>query len=208
MVKQTVVTLVDDLDPNKTATETVDFGIGGVTYEIDLDEGHAAALRESLADYIARARRISGRRRTGRRPAGLRTGSPARSTPSGQASVDREQNQAIRDWARRQGMTVSDRGRIPNEVIEAFHNRDTAAAPINTPAAAAATDKPTDKPADEPAENESVGGEPVGRDGLTGSERERIRSWAREEGIEVKTRGILSRDVIGNYRSVMARRSA
>ena len=37
------------------------------------------------------------------------------------ASVDREQNQAIREWARTHKMKVSDRGRIPSEVLEAYH---------------------------------------------------------------------------------------
>lgn len=35
--------------------------------------------------------------------------------------MDREQNRAIRNWARGQGMTVNDRGRIPREVTEAYH---------------------------------------------------------------------------------------
>ena len=39
----------------------------------------------------------------------------------GGASVDREQNQAIREWARTHKMKVSDRGRIPSEVLEAYH---------------------------------------------------------------------------------------
>jgi len=36
--------------------------------------------------------------------------------------VDRDQNQAIREWARMKGYKVSDRGRIPKEVTEAYHN--------------------------------------------------------------------------------------
>jgi hypothetical protein len=39
----------------------------------------------------------------------------------GRAPVDREQNQAIREWASKQGMTVSERGRIPREVTDAYH---------------------------------------------------------------------------------------
>ena len=44
--------------------------------------------------------------------------------PKGRASIDREQNQAIRDWARKRGMKVSDRGRIPAEVLEAYHKEN------------------------------------------------------------------------------------
>ena len=102
------------------ADETVEFGVDGATYEIDLSEANAAKLRDGLADYVAHARRLSGRRRAGRAPT-RPTSSEGPSRPSGRASVDREQNQAIREWARRQGLTVSDRGRIPAEVTEAYH---------------------------------------------------------------------------------------
>jgi hypothetical protein len=38
--------------------------------------------------------------------------------------VDREQNQAIREWARSKGMKVNDRGRIPTEVVDAYHQEN------------------------------------------------------------------------------------
>ena len=104
------IRLVDDLDGD-TADETVEFGVDGKVYEIDLSKGNAGKLRDGLAPYVAAARRAGGRRR--RSPGG----SPAAARPS----IDREQNQAIRDWARKRGMKVSDRGRIPAEVLEAYH---------------------------------------------------------------------------------------
>ena len=45
MARKVTVTLVDDVDDTQTADETVEFGLDGVTYEIDLNEEHAAALR-------------------------------------------------------------------------------------------------------------------------------------------------------------------
>ena len=48
------------------------------------------------------------------------TVSEATSTDS---EADREQNRAIRDWARAQGMKVSDRGRIPADVLQAYQAR-------------------------------------------------------------------------------------
>ena len=119
MAQKVVVSLVDDLDESE-ADETVEFGIDGTTYEIDLSDTNAAALRDSLADYVAHARKLSGRRRSSSRSAATGQGASARRGP-GRASVDREQNQAIREWARKQGMTVSERGRIPSEVSEAYH---------------------------------------------------------------------------------------
>ncbi|MEJ2865336.1 histone-like nucleoid-structuring protein Lsr2 [Actinomycetospora flava] len=124
MAQRTTVTLLDDLDQSE-ADETVEFGLDGVSYEIDLTEKHAAALRDAFKDFVEHARRTGGRRRgsstgsSSRARSGSRGGSGDR--VGGATSVDREQNQAIRDWARTQGMTISDRGRIPREVTEAYH---------------------------------------------------------------------------------------
>jgi hypothetical protein len=119
MAQKVVVSLVDDLDSSE-ADETVEFGLDGATYEIDLSEANATTLRDRLADYVAHARRSGGRRRSAP-AAAASSGSRRSSGGGGRAAVDREQNQAIREWARKQGMTVSERGRIPSEVSEAYH---------------------------------------------------------------------------------------
>lgn len=115
MAQKVTVTLVDDLDGG-TAEETVEFGIDGVSYEIDLSAGNAGKLRDSLADYVGSARKSGAA--GGRRKA---AGTARRAGTGGRASVDREQNAAIREWARKNGYNVSDRGRIPAEVLEAYH---------------------------------------------------------------------------------------
>ncbi|MFP5019425.1 histone-like nucleoid-structuring protein Lsr2 [Pseudonocardia phyllosphaerae] len=108
------VRLVDDLSGD-AADETIEFGLDGKSYEIDLTTDNASKLRDVLADYVAAARRAAApaRRR------GTATASAAR-----RPSADREQNQAIREWARKRGMKVSDRGRIPAEVLEAYHQEN------------------------------------------------------------------------------------
>lgn len=108
------VRLVDDLD-GKPADETVEFAIDGKAYEIDLSADNAAHLRDALAEFVASARRTAGRAR--------RASAPAAAAPR-RPVVDREQNQAIREWARSRGMKVSDRGRIPSEVLEAYHREN------------------------------------------------------------------------------------
>ncbi|BBY56259.1 Lsr2 family protein [Mycobacterium koreense] len=108
MAKKVTVTLVDDLDGAATADETVEFGLDGVSYEIDLSTKNADKLRNDLKKWIESARRVGGRRR-------------GRSTSGRRGAIDREQSAAIREWARRNGHNVSTRGRIPAEVIEAFH---------------------------------------------------------------------------------------
>ncbi|WP_299556575.1 histone-like nucleoid-structuring protein Lsr2 [uncultured Mycolicibacterium sp.] len=113
MAKKVTVTLIDDFDGEGPADETVEFGLDGVTYEIDLSAKNAAKLRADLKQWVEKSRRVGGRRRTG---AGRSTG-PGR----GRAAIDREQSAAIREWARRNGHNVSSRGRIPADIIEAFH---------------------------------------------------------------------------------------
>ena len=107
------VRLIDDLD-GEAADETVEFGLDGKAFEIDLSKGNAGRLRDALSEFVGAARKAGGARRR----------SAAAATPPRRPSIDREQNQAIRDWARKRGMKVSDRGRIPAEVLEAYHKEN------------------------------------------------------------------------------------
>ncbi|GAA4862570.1 Lsr2 family protein [Saccharopolyspora cebuensis] len=116
MAQKVTVTLVDDLDGGQ-ADETVEFGLDGVAYQIDLSADNASELRDALAGYVSSARRSGGRKKPGPRPT-----SGGRSASSGSStSADREQNQAIREWARKRGLKVSDRGRIPADIVEQYH---------------------------------------------------------------------------------------
>lgn len=111
MAQKIDVRLVDDLDGTE-ATGTISFNLDGKAYEIDLSTDNANKMRDSLAPFIAAARRSSGRI-----PTPKMTSRPTRSP----VRTDYEQNQAIREWAQARGMKVSDRGRIPAEVLEAYH---------------------------------------------------------------------------------------
>jgi len=103
MAQKTQVILVDDVDGSE-ANQTVTFALDGVSYEIDLNDEHAAALRESLEEWIGKARRTGGRPRAGRRR--------SRRPPL---------TQKIREWAREQGLEVSDRGRVSADVRKAYY---------------------------------------------------------------------------------------
>jgi hypothetical protein len=107
MAQKIQVTLVDDLDGGQ-AEETVTFGLDCSTYEIDLSSKNAQKLRDGIAAYVGAARKVG---RTGKR---ARTG-------GGAATADREQNQAIREWAKKKGLKVSERGRIPADIVEQYH---------------------------------------------------------------------------------------
>lgn len=109
MAQKVLVSLVDDID-GSAATETIQFELDGVSYEIDLSEDNAVDFRDSLAQYIEYARVTKGGKRAAPRPA----------APAPAASSDREESQAIRAWARENGFEISDRGRIPNDVVDAY----------------------------------------------------------------------------------------
>lgn len=109
VAKQTTITLIDDLDGSE-ADEQIEFSFEGRSYEIDLSEANSSRLRDALAPFVSAARKTGGRRSTA-----------TNSTSAARAGADREQNQAIRAWAQGQGLKISERGRIPATILEAFH---------------------------------------------------------------------------------------
>ncbi|WP_369140616.1 histone-like nucleoid-structuring protein Lsr2 [Modestobacter versicolor] len=113
MARKVQVILSDDLDDSISADETVTFALDGTTYEIDLSEKNAGEMRDVFGKYVNAARKVSSR--------GTRASGAGRSRATGGGGrMDREQAGAIREWARKNGHEVSDRGRIPAAVVEAF----------------------------------------------------------------------------------------
>lgn len=120
MAQKVLVQLVDDLDGSSTTSvETVSFALDGVSYEIDLSPKNAEKLRKNMAEFTGSARRIGGRikRGTAAKQATASKGGKAKQ-PS--APANREQTKAVREWARQQGFELSDRGRIPANILEEF----------------------------------------------------------------------------------------
>ncbi|MEU5722074.1 MULTISPECIES: Lsr2 family protein [unclassified Micromonospora] len=115
MARKVITVLTDDLDGGK-ADRTVEFSLDGVAYTIDVSDENAGVLRKALDPFITAGRRI------GRGPveAGRAARRAARPATSG---MDREQNRAIREWAAKNGYEISERGRIPVSVVEAYKNR-------------------------------------------------------------------------------------
>ncbi len=104
MAQKVHIVLEDDLD-GSPATETVSFGLDGKSYEIDLNDKNAGKLRDALAQYVGAGRSVGGARR------GRKSSSSTNLGPSARE---------IRDWARSNGHSVPDRGRIPADVRSAF----------------------------------------------------------------------------------------
>lgn len=111
MARNVVIDIIDDIDGTKDAEE-VRFALNGAEYTIDLSKKNRSALEKALQPFIDAGTKVSSRR-------------PRRSNPTTKnASRDGSRDLgAIREWAKAQGISVSDRGRIPAHVLEQYDNR-------------------------------------------------------------------------------------
>ena len=98
-----VVEVVDDLD-GSPADQTVRFAFNGASYEIDLNRAHFEEFAEAIQPYIKAGRKVGSTRRRGN------AGNP----------TQRLENAKSRAWAKENGHNVSERGRIPAEVVEEY----------------------------------------------------------------------------------------
>lgn len=115
MAKQIITSLIDDLD-GSPAEDTVSFALDGNAYTIDLNNKNALKLREFLDPYIqagTRAGRVPGVPQLQRQRPQVQRVSPT--------VEEKQRNTAIREWANNNGYDVSDRGRIPGPVVEAYN---------------------------------------------------------------------------------------
>jgi hypothetical protein len=96
------VQLEDDLTGGP-ADETVEFGIDGRTYAVDLSARHAAEFRRQLARFVEHAR-------------------PARSRARGtvRTAASRQRGRQIRAWAEQQGFPIAEHGRLPGDIVHQY----------------------------------------------------------------------------------------
>lgn len=110
-----------EISDGTRADQTVPFGLDGVSYEIDLSNANANTLRAALTPFVSAARRTGGRRI---KVAVGQTTDNIKVEP--QATDEYTAAHAIRSWARDHGYEVSNRGRIPASVVDAYNaSRDT-----------------------------------------------------------------------------------
>jgi hypothetical protein len=108
MAKTTIVQITDDLDGSANASE-VRFAFEGTEYTIDLSSKNRKTLEKALRPYIEAGTKVTGRRSG--------TNRSARPKRSGNSSVDLA---TVRAWAKANGHQVSDRGRLPKAVLDAY----------------------------------------------------------------------------------------
>lgn len=111
MAQKVITTLIDDID-GSNAAETVQFGLDGKTYTIDLSKKNADRLRKTLAEFI-KAGRTAGR--TAGRSAGRTR--PNTSRRNAQRPYDLPQ---LRKWAAKNKIAVPARGRIKQEIVDQY----------------------------------------------------------------------------------------
>ena len=115
MAQKISVLLVCDLHEDEVeGTETLSFGMDGTSYEVDVCDDHGAQIRDAFASFVAAARRA------GRPSVGTASRRASRGVRPAAAGSDRELVQAKREWARKNGFTVSDRGRLSAELLAAY----------------------------------------------------------------------------------------
>jgi hypothetical protein len=107
MAQKVSVTFACDYDSEVITDgghQTRAFGLDGRDYEIDLCEMHSERFDEAFGRFADKARKVTARvTRTKRRTA-----------------AHRRHSAEVRAWAKRNGIAVSDRGRIPAQVIEKY----------------------------------------------------------------------------------------
>ena len=110
MARKIQVLLTCDFDDDDTpAVETVTFSYDGGTYAFEACQAHLDEFNETMQHFVAHARREGSAPRGGGRT------NSAGGHRAGRASLG-----DIREWARANGYKVSNRGRIPEEVRQAF----------------------------------------------------------------------------------------
>lgn len=105
MAKHFTVTLTDDVTGETLGDDghTVDFTwIDGKRRQLDLTNDTYNAMIEAMAPYVDAAQILTNK------------GAPVKRTRAKTGTKE------IRSWARRNGYEVSDRGRIPDDIVQAY----------------------------------------------------------------------------------------
>lgn len=202
MATKQIVELIDDTD-GSLATETVRFALDRESYEIDLSEANARALRAGLSEFIGAARRIQA----------IKQGTRTR--------AHRADTATIRQWAKLRGITLQERGRIPAEIIAQYEaskravpvvtESPTERATVTLPAVGGTSPDSTAPGPEAPSQSRTEPPEPPAPEPTTeppadtstepgnGNRNAVIRAWAKVQGIKINDRGKIPAAIVEEY---------
>jgi Lsr2 len=109
MAQKVITEFIDDID-GSPAERTFTFAVDGTNYEIDLSAENIAEFESAIGGFLESARKVKASG-NGRR---------LRSAGASGGQQSREQTRAVRQWARQHGHNISNRGRIPTSIQQAF----------------------------------------------------------------------------------------
>lgn len=128
---ETYVRIIDDLDGTPLPLgegETVNYGMDGVEYEIDLSADHAEQFRTMLQTVIEKSRRTGGRRISAPRKAKAIEGAPpapgagnGERLPYAERMARREMLREVRAFGIAQGFPQGMTGKIRDDVRQAWN---------------------------------------------------------------------------------------
>ena len=140
MGKIVTIDYIDDLDGvpiDEKDVDTVEFSYRGEDYTLVLTTKNGAQFNKDIARYIKAAKkakaadgRVTSKAVRARKPAEAKPASkaaPKRKASSRKTAASKtagasgqERSRAIREWARANGHSVSERGRLSTEIIAAY----------------------------------------------------------------------------------------
>jgi len=106
MAQKVLVTSLCDLPHDGAeidAANRIEFGWGGLSYELDSCDSHAKEITGEFEGLIASARQVSAKR-----------------PPLKRTTKTRKHDAAVREWAAAMGYKISDRGRIPAHILSDY----------------------------------------------------------------------------------------
>ncbi|ALF02173.1 DNA bridging protein [Mycobacterium phage LadyBird] len=105
--------MTDDFDHSKPADVTRVLGWEGYDYTLDLSKSNDKELVKLLQPYLDAAHEKVKQRKAREKPS-----RNSRVYPT--VSVGKEERQAIREWARDNGMEIGDKGIISKRIVAAY----------------------------------------------------------------------------------------
>lgn len=108
MARKEITQYFDDIDDSPLAPEevnVVEFAVDGVNYTMDISSANREKFEQALAPYVAVARRATRSTNRSRTP---------------QSTNTPERNRAIREWAQKNGIAISARGRISQKIVDKY----------------------------------------------------------------------------------------